>query len=151
MASLHVVPDPPPTEKRAADCGDPADGGYRPATEAQFRTAVARVWLLCQAPSFFGGREAGVEINADGTWSKLEWKANGTLVRAAGRGNEGAWRAVDTSAMNGTPTYQIDFDVDGGLASATPVFGAGRSKVRLDNMGVFVADYIPAPPGTSIS
>lgn len=152
LESPHVVlPDLRPADRRGVDCGLPADGSYRPTSEPAFRTAMTRVWLLCTAPSFFGTDEAGLEVRADGSWSKLEWKANGTLVRAAGPSNEGSWSTLDTSAMNGRPTYQINFQVQGaGESSATPRFGAEASRVRLDNMGLFVADYVAAPPGTPV-
>ena len=145
----------PTTAERRADglgtCGTPADGTYRPATEAEFQAALTHVWLLCQAPSFFGTGEAGLEVRADGTWSKLERKANGSLVRTRGWGQEGSWGTFDSSAMNGPGTYQANFSVDGGGASYTiPVFGAGGSRVRLDNAGVFVADYVVAPSGTVV-
>jgi hypothetical protein len=132
------------------------EGTYRPATEAAFRTAVTGVWLLCRPPSVFGTPEAGMELRADGRWSKLERRPNGSLARAEGGAGGGAWDTVDTTAMNGGPTYQLNLSLDGGGTSmTTPGFGQGSNsslvtKLRLDNMGLFVADYVPAPAGTML-
>ena len=107
------------------------EGTYKLSTESEFRTAITHVWLLCQAPSFFGTAEAGLEIRADGRWSKLERKPNGSLVRASGWGEEGSWGTFDTSAMNGPGTYEASFEIDGrGASYAMPIFGSGGSRVR---------------------
>jgi hypothetical protein len=56
--------------------------------------------------------------------------------------------------MNGRPLFSIEFSLDGaGSIGTVPVFashGSQVSKARLDNMGVFVADYVPARPETAI-
>lgn len=138
-----------------ANCGV-GEGTYRPATEAEFRTVITGVWLLCGGPSFFGTYEAGMELTADGRWSKLERRPNGSLARVGGWENEGAWETIDTSLMNGRPSFQLNFLTDGGGGGMTHAeFGQGSSvsevtKVRLSNMGVVVADYVPAP-GSKIS
>ena len=138
-----------------AGCGTNV-GGYRPATEAEFRTAITGAWLLCQPPSFFGTDEAGLEIRADGRWSKLERKSNGVLERTAGWGNEGVWETLDTSFMNGRPTFQLNVRVDGstGTYSSLPDFGDGSqssavTKLELSNYAM-VADYVPVAQGTTI-
>lgn len=161
-----TVSDATSQPPRAADPGrghnddalvncDKGPGAYRPATESEFQTVMTGVWLLCQSPSFFGTSEAGMELGADGRWSKLERTPSGALARSGGWGNEGSWSTYDTSAMNGPLTYQLNVYVDGGGASyTTPFFGEGSSssgitKVKLDNMSGPVA-YVPAPAGTKI-
>ncbi|MFN2504074.1 MAG: hypothetical protein ABR540_07575 [Acidimicrobiales bacterium] len=158
----EAPPGPLPGSDRVPDehvvrpCGS-SDGEYRPATEGEFRAAMTGAWLLCQSPSFFGTDEAGMELRADGRWSKLYWLDDGSLVRAEGPGTEGAWIVTDVSAMNGRPTFQVDFQADGtdAVSMALPAFGEGASvstvsTVRLNNMGLFIADYVPVPPGTTI-
>ena len=144
-----ITQHPGPRADGLSDCATPADGTYELSTESEFRTAMTHVWLLCQAPSFFGTNEAGLEIRADGRWSKLERKPNGSLVRASGWGQEGSWGTFDTSAMNGPGTYEASFEIDGrGASYAMPIFGSGGLRVRLD--GVSAADYVTAPSGTVV-
>lgn len=110
-------------------------------------------WLLCATPSVFGTQEAGLDITADGRWSKLATASDGTLVRATGWNQEGTWESLDNSAMNGgSPTYQLNLHIDGsGTVITNPVFAAQPSIVRLNNMGLYVANYarlttpLPAP------
>jgi hypothetical protein len=146
--------DRSPGDPRAA-CATSV-GGYRPATEAELRTAVTGAWLLCQPPSVFGTGEAGMEIGSDGRWSKLVPKSNGVLERTQGWGNEGAWESVDTSLMNGPGSFQLNLRVDGdqGTVIALPTFGDGSqasavTKLELVTEGV-VADYVPVPAGATI-
>jgi hypothetical protein len=127
-------------------CDIPADGSYSPPSEAEFRDAMTGAWLLCGAPSLFGTAEAGLELRPDGRWSKLQWTADGSLVRAAGPENEGSWVTVDVSEMNGRALFSIQLTLDGGgWISMIPVFAGDDtsvSKVHMDNMGN-AADYVP--------
>jgi hypothetical protein len=128
-------------------CDLPVDGSYLPSSEAEFRDAMTGAWLLCGAPSLFGTEEAGLELRADGRWSKLQWTSGGALVRAAGPTNEGSWDTMDISEMNGRDLFQIELALDGGgFITIVPVFAGGDSyvtKVRMDNFATFVADYVP--------
>ena len=133
-----------------AGCDAAVPGTYSPATEAEFRATMTRAWLLCAPPSLFGATEAGFELRADGRWSKLERNPGGGLTRAAGWGNEGSWETIDTSAMNGAPTFQLNFRIDGdGSIFTIPQFG-DMSKVRVATAGSVVTDYVPVPAGTPI-
>lgn len=127
-------------------CDLPVDGSYSPSTESEFRDAMTGSWLLCGAPSLFGTTEAGLELRPDGRWSKLDWSADGSLVRAVGPENEGSWDSVDVSEMNGRDLFSLQLTLDGGgWISMIPVFAGDDtsvSKVRMDNMGN-VADYVP--------
>ncbi len=120
-------------------------GLARPASEAEFVRMVVGMWRLPYAPSFFGTDEAGLEIRADGGWSKLARSATGggELVRLDGAGNSGRWEVVDTSAMNGPNAYQLNV-IAAGTWSTSPVFSADRQVMRLvrDNDSNQVADYV---------
>jgi hypothetical protein len=50
----------------------------------------------------------------------------------------------DDSSMDGPGTFQVDLLMDGkGDAVSFPaVFSSGPPKMRLDNMGIYVADYV---------
>lgn len=152
--ALSASPERAASDPRAA-CSTSV-GGYHPSTEAEFHTAITRAWLLCQPPSIFGTSEAGIEIRADGTWSKLESKSNGVLERTEGWGNEGAWETVDTSIMNGPGSFQLNLRVDGNVGTypTIPAFGDGSqasavTKLELVTEGA-VADYVPVPRGTHV-
>lgn len=157
VADYHVAPAGTtvlPATGTANGCEGP-ETAYAPATEAEFRAAVTRAWLLCEEPSFFGTDEAGLEIRADGRWSKLQWTPNGALVRLEGWGNEGSWETKDISAMNGRPLFQLSFQVDGGgWIGSIPALAGQRSKVakmRIDNMGTHVGDYVPVAPSIAVT
>ena len=151
---MRAAPSPSVLPPSGKDC-EATEEPYAATNEAEFGAVMTRVWLLCAPPSFLGTADAGLEIRPDGRWSKLAPTPHGGLVRLRGPGNEGSWDTVDTSAMNGRPTFQINFSIDGeGWTGIVPAFaghGSKVSKVRLDNSCVFVADYSPARPGTPIS
>lgn len=147
--NLRPAPFPPAPGKGC----EAREESYTPTTEAEFRSAMIGTWLICAKPTFFGSDEDGLEIRSDGRWSKLYRASNHSLVRGRGAGDEGTWNTIDTSSMNGRPTYQINFNVDEGYASATPALAGEESnvtKIRLDNSGYFIADYIPASPATTV-
>lgn len=136
---------PKPTMDALADCSKPETGIYRPSTEDDFVEAVAGAWLLCKAPSVFGTNEAGLYIDPDGGWSKLERLKDGSLAPMAGWDNNGWWEVVDTSMMNGPGSYQLNLKIaSGGTVMVHPVFASNLVKMRLDNNGVHRADYVQA-------
>lgn len=153
-AGTKILPVPfPPAPGKGCDAREEL---YSPTSEAEFRSAMIGTWLVCSKPTFFGSDEDGVEVRADGRWSKLYRTSKHSLVRASGPGNEGTWETIDTSVMNGRPTYQINFNLEGtgGSVIAIPALSGQASdvtKLRLNNEGVFVADYVPAPTQTVVT
>lgn len=130
-------------------CTAPEGGVDPPPTQADLEARLAQAWRLCAAPSVFGTREAGLELRPDHRWSKLDRAADGRWVRLSGWGNEGTWSTVDTSAMNGTTSWQLDLVVDGGgTVPSLVVFARAVSKMRLTSTGVYVADYAALPAGS---
>jgi hypothetical protein len=100
---------------------------------------------LCETTSAFGTHEDGMTIAADGTWHKLQ-VVGGVLTPEQGFDEQGTWAIVDTSAENGPANpYQVNFTIAaGGTILTFPVFATDPRKMRLDNEGVFVADYVSA-------
>jgi DNA-binding SARP family transcriptional activator len=124
-----------------ANCSVPEPGVLNPANEADFLQGLIGTWLLCQAPSVFGTNEVGIEIAANGQWSKLTRTSAGQLVRVIGWGNQGTW---EIDAATTQPPFQVNFQINGsGTVYTEPVFSSGVPKMRLNNEGVFVADYVP--------
>ena len=115
-----------------------------------FRTIVVRTWMQCSSSSVFGTTgEIGLELLSDDTWYKLYANESGGLVRGVGIGRQGTWSIIDVSAMNGRPTFQLQLTVFGlGGAGAIPAFALSPHtmlKMRLNNMGVYMADYVAVP------
>lgn len=129
-----------------AGCSTPSGGTANPQTQQQFTSRIVGTWLLCSSPSFFGTSEVGLQIDGNGNWAKLTRDSAGRLVRAAGDKDSGTWSVVDTSAMNGRPTYQVNFEISaiGRTAIAAPVdFAKAVTRMRLNNNGAYVTDYVP--------
>jgi hypothetical protein len=112
-----------------------------PATQALFRQQLFRTWLLCSKPSIFGSSdEAGLEIAADGRWYKVFTQSDGTLQRGVDL-NQGTWEIIDTSAMNGQPSFQLNLSTTLGTVIVHPEFSVAPLKMHVNNNGVFAATY----------
>jgi hypothetical protein len=143
--------EPAPTGTRAlaegdvlATCTEPEQGVTFTPTQDEFVARLVGTWMVCNAPSVFGTNEVGMQIRSDGRWSKLTRNPAGHLTPIPGWGNQGTWEIIDTSAMNGPGVFQVNFHVDGsGTVISSPVFSSGPPKMRLNNMGVYIADYVP--------
>jgi hypothetical protein len=129
---------------RPAACDAPPSGAWQPTTQAEFTQKILGTWLVCSTPTVFGTTEDGLLISPDGHWAKLERTASGTLTALSGWGNEGTWQVLDDSAMNGKPTYQLNLAIDGrGTVITVPTISlSSPERIRLDNNGVFQADYV---------
>jgi hypothetical protein len=136
----------------APGCDAPETQPVPTPDEPTTRQLVTGTWQLCEPPSFFGTTdEVGLVIAADGHWAKLSSDGTGTAVEMAGAENRGTWDLVDTSAMNGPGTFQVDFTfVGGGFAPASLRFFA-PAKLVLDTARYVRATIpvLPPPPGGS--
>jgi hypothetical protein len=143
-ASSGPLPPPPGSDPLAA-CSTPANGTANPATQQEFVTRIVGTWLVCSQPTFFGTAELGVQITSDGHWAKLLRNSAGQLVASSGDRDEGTWKVVDVSDMNGGPTYQLNFVIPaiGGTAISIPTFAKSVTRMYLDNNGVYAANYVP--------
>jgi hypothetical protein len=102
-------------------------------------------WALCGTTSVFGTQEAGFSFVADGTWYKL-YSRGGQLVRGLGVDEQGTWAIIDASVMNGPgsePQLNLTLAGGGGIG-LFPAFATNPRKMRLNNEGVYVADYVLA-------
>ncbi len=127
VCSLGEAPVPPPTS--AADMVSMMTGD----------------WALCGTTSVFGTQEAGFSFVADGTWYKL-YSRGGQLVRGLGVDEQGTWAIIDASVMNGPgsePQLNLTLAGGGGIG-LFPAFATNPRKMRLNNEGVYVADYVLA-------
>lgn len=104
---------------------------------------MTRTWVVCSEPSVFGTTDAGLQITADGKWAKLVRDPAGHLVEATGLRDSGTWEALDDSAMNGHPAFQINLMTGGSTYILLADFAAAVERVELDNNGVYVTDYVP--------
>jgi hypothetical protein len=104
---------------------------------------MTRTWLVCSEPSVFGTTDAGLQITADGHWAKLVRDTAGHLVKATGLRDSGTWEALDDSAMNGRPVFQINLMTGNSTYILMADFAAAVERVQLDNNGVYVTDYVP--------
>jgi len=132
------------TESDATEaCLQSPQGRRAAASEAEFREMMAGNWLLCTTPSVFGTTiEVGLAIYEDFRWAKLTRGEDGQIRAMSGWDQEGRWESIDTSSMNGPGTYQLNLSIDGsGTVITIPVFAEQPAVVRLNNNGVFVADY----------
>jgi hypothetical protein len=85
----------------------------------------------------------GLALHQDFRWTKLLRTADGRIAPASGWEQEGSWDTVDTSLFNGPGAYQVNLSIDGsGTVITAPVFAEQPATVRLNNNGVFVADYV---------
>lgn len=119
-------------------------GRYRPTSQDDFVRTVLGRWLLQTKPPTFRPDEAGLDVRADGSWSWLARRRDGSLTATIG----GRWEVLDTSVMNGPNVFAIDLQVDhpNGF-NPLPVFSADRQVMRLsETQGT--ADYRRiTPPG----
>ena len=122
-----------------------ANGTSDPATEQEFRTRIVGTWLVCAQPTVFGTTEVGLQIGSDGHWAKLLRDTDGQLVASSGDRYEGSWEDDDVSEMNGRPMYQLNLHIDaiGGTVISIPTFARSVTRMHLDNMGVYAANYVP--------
>lgn len=137
--------NPSPEQITAAEeaCRRQPQGSRVTPTEATFRELLVGTWLLCDPISVFGTTEdVGLVINADFTWQKLLRTDDGEVVAPSAWGQAGTWESLDTSSMNGPGFFQLNIAVNGsGMIYTHPVFAIEPDVMRLDNNGVFIADY----------
>ena len=144
VTSTTAPASPVPSGDLVRKCNAPESPRSAVATTDEFRTLIVRKWMQCSALSVFGTKdEIGLELLSDATWYKLYADDEGAVARGVGFGRRGTWEIVDTSAMNGRPIFQVNLSVFGsGTVVTTPIFTADPMKMRLNNMGLFVADYV---------
>lgn len=119
--------------QRQVACTEPV-GPVTLASLEQVRALVVGTWIRCEgSPLFsqFADGEVGVEVDADGRFYRLFEAADGTLLRADGLDLEGTWAGIDTTAMNGPGSYQMNWKVMGLTMITTPTFFESPPSLRL--------------------
>jgi hypothetical protein len=58
---------------------------------------------------------------ADGRWYKVFTLSDGTLQRGVDL-NQGTWEIIDTNAMNGQPSFQLNLSTTRGTVIVHPEF-----------------------------
>ncbi len=118
-------------------CADPADPAdpVTLSSVAQVELLVVGTWIRCDGPSQFGevaDGEVGVVVGADGRFYRVFEATDGTLVRAEGVDQEGAWTVLDLTNMNGPGHYQLNWTVLGrGTFITAPTFFESPPSLRL--------------------
>lgn len=103
----------PKTGGEARSLGEgPLVGVEKPLTTESFLHHLVGVWVL-RTVDPANQNVDGVAIDPDSRWTAL-FESEGELHRSNGWGSEGTWTALDTSGMNGRPTFQLNMTVDGG-------------------------------------
>lgn len=138
-----TVPDPTPPDEIAAQCTASPTGSQATPTEGDFRALLLGQWYLCDDTSVFGTTDdVGLEFMEDGTWHKLVPDAEGNIAPAQSWEQSGTWSVVDTSLFNGPGVFQLNIQSIDGTMSLFPQFAEAPAVMRLDNFGVFVANYL---------
>jgi len=95
-AAVEALCQPPLGEKLPVD------------TIQAMKDTIRRSWALCSGQGIFAHAQAGITIGGDDRWAFLVWSGD-HLVATTGLDNEGTVEYIDTSAMNGRPTIQVNF------------------------------------------
>jgi hypothetical protein len=122
-------------------------------SQAAFQSAIEGYWALCSGQSALcSSDEAGLEIASDGHWYKLYADDSGQLWRGLGWERRGSWQVIDTSAQNGTETYQLNLMIDGsGTVFGVPRLSGELGQRRMnfasacDQNGTLQGDYVQLP------
>jgi len=137
----------------AAQCQIPPGDRLQLDSIGAMRAALQRTWAHCSDPGLFHRPQDGMVIDANDRFAFLAW-SNGNLVRLAGLDNEGTVQYLDTSAMNGRPTIQVNFVSDlGNTIISRPVVSNVPRTLIIDNMGIetytYTATDAPAGPAAT--
>jgi hypothetical protein len=128
----------------AAGCGGPeGDLLPRSASAADTNAAIVGKWMQCAgAPKpehneFGPSGNAGIEIDADGTWAFLK----GDFSKGTEDGWHGAWHLESTGASADGPPFQLNLDVTGGTYAVVWAAAAAPRKLRLEVQGDAASIY----------
>ena len=141
--STVATSETPPPPRWPATCSTPAGGTANPTSLADFTRRIVGTWLVCSSPSALATSDAGLQISADGHWAKLVRDGAGRLVPGSGLLDSGTWKALDVSAENGRPAFQLNLMAGSSVYILLADFAAAVDRVQLDNNGDYVADYVP--------
>lgn len=117
-AGSDTNPDPDPAV--SASCTLPEGPQHAYSTVSDFNALATGAWVRCAGPKIFPNEQAGIEFDADGTYSLLADDGHGGFTKLTGFGNQGTWdgsqesatwvqwniHATPSSGTGGTPTFE---------------------------------------------
>lgn len=137
------APAPTPKPLRDPACGLPAGSRVFHTSIDEVQSAIQGQWVLCSENGLSHEEQDGVEFDGN-RWHLLKQGASG-FEPVYGVMNEGGLELIDTSEMNGKPTFQANFNLDrGGTVIANPVFTTGPEGMLINNNGVYSYYYVRA-------
>jgi hypothetical protein len=137
-AFAHVVPTAE-TLRAAQPCVTPADPVIL-ASLSQAKDLLIGTWVRCDGESLFAGQigaDIGLEVVPDGRFFRLYRGAGDTLIRAEGLEQEGRWTVLDSTAINGPGSYQVNLRLLGsGTRIIQPTFLSSPSTLSALGMEI---------------
>jgi hypothetical protein len=133
----------------AAQCARAACSPVAVTSTSAMQTILTRSWARCSSLGLFHVPHDGIQINADGTYAFLAW-SGASLIPESGDTYAGTVEYVDTSAINGKPTIQVNFesppeDAGRGFIVSDPQIDADPPLLTIDNNGVETYRYLALP------
>jgi hypothetical protein len=133
----------------AAECHRPGCSPLMVTSVSMMQTTLTRRWGRCSELGLFHLPHDGIQINADGTYVFLAW-SGGALLPESGDGATGLVEYLDTSAINGKPTIQVNFltgplDAGGWEVVSDPEVNDDPPILSINNNGVETYHYLALP------
>lgn len=147
-AGVAAAPaEPSASVQVAAQCPDPV-GKVDLASVAQTESLLVGTWIQCEGEPLPlpPGDNVGIQFDADGTYYRV-YEVDGSLVRTAGLLEQGTWRVIDTTDMNGPGSYQLNLTTlgSGTWMSFPEFFGTPTQLLHVGESAAFVP-WTGAPP-----
>ena len=116
----------------AAQCARATCSPLKATSISDSQKLLVRRWARCSSLGPFHTPEDGIQINADGTYVFLAWSGGALVPEAGDPYDVGRVEYIDTSAFNGRPAIQVDFD-------------AGPEDAGIGGIGSFPDFYVDPP------
>lgn len=127
-----VSPGDGPQTRTCADPGQNVQTHF--ASADALKALLVGQWLRCTGNGPIT-QDSGIEFDPDGRWFGLQSADTDALRHLSGSGHEGTWELVDTSAMNGAGTYQVNVSSGDGWLGCFPALTTRPTKLQLSCMG----------------
>ena len=141
VATAPTTSATPP--KESAWCGMPTGANLPYDDAGHLRELLVGRWLYCEGVGRVGPADVvGFEIDKERSWWYLRRAADGSLVRATGRGYQGWCVVIDLG--HGNSQVDLDVDVGGGALVTQTQFTDGPRRVHLHHRDGYAA-YLRIP------
>lgn len=127
MATPREAPASAPV---VAPCPEPADE-VELTSVAQTESLLVGVWIQCRGGPLPlpPGTNIGIQFDADGWYYRI-YDVDGALIRSEGLLEQGSWRVLDTTDVNGPGSYQLNLTTLGaGTAMVSPEFSGTPTEL----------------------